>query len=199
MPDLGRYARELRARLWKPPVDEEVRDEIGAHLEMMEQDLVRQGLTPAQARAAARAKFGDVARIAGDCRDVAETRDREYRFARWRDELRQDVRLAVRRLRTSPRFTLVAVLTLALGIGGTTAVFSAVDAVLLQPLPYAQPGQLVRLYQHGVDKPDERGVVTPVHFVEFRRRTADFASTAALNLYSESGADIGSGDQVRRI
>src|SRR5438105_14813121 len=82
MPDLGRYARELRARLWKPPVHEEVRDELDAHLEMLEQDLVRQGVPPDAARAAARAKFGDVTRIAADCRDIGETRDRERRVAR---------------------------------------------------------------------------------------------------------------------
>ena len=111
----------------------------------------------------------------------------------------RDVRLAIRTLAENPAFPLVTLATLAIGIGGTTAVFSAVDAVLLRPLPYAQPGQLVRLYQHRDDQPNERGVVTPVHFVEIRRRMTAFAAIAALNLYSESGADIGSGDQVRRI
>lgn len=111
----------------------------------------------------------------------------------------RDIGLAARKLANNPGFTLVTLATLAIGIGGTTAVFSTVDAVLLQPLPYAQPGQLVRLYQHRDDRPDDRSVVTPVHFVEIRRRMTAFAATAALNLYSESGADIGSGDQVRRI
>ena len=61
MPRLGRFARELRARLWKPSVEEEVRRELDYHLEMLEQDLAAHGLDPAAARAAARAKFGDAA------------------------------------------------------------------------------------------------------------------------------------------
>src|SRR5581483_1936075 len=113
--------------------------------------------------------------------------------------IRRDVAFAVRALASKPAFTLVTLATLAIGIGGTTAVFSAVDAVMLQPLPYSEPGQLVRLYQHRDDQPNDRTVNTPVHFVEFRRRVGEFAATAALNLYSESGADIGSGDRARRI
>src|SRR4051812_4245441 len=108
MPDLGRYARELRARLWKPSVQDEVRDELDAHLDMIAQDLVARGMSPDAAREAARARFGDVARIEATCRVEAESRDRTHRLARWRDELRQDLRFATRRLRASPRFTLVA-------------------------------------------------------------------------------------------
>jgi predicted permease len=199
MPELGRFARELRARFWKPSVPEEVRDELDAHLEMLERDLVAGGMSPAEARRAARAKFGDVARIEASCRDTAEGRDRERFRARWRDELRQDLRFAVRRLRTSPRFTLVAVLTLALGIGGTTAVFSAVDTVLLQPLPYARPGQLVRIYQTELRNPTAKQFVTPVHFLAYRSRLASLDALAAVLTYDAVGADVGSGDDARRI
>ena len=78
-------------------------------------------------------------------------------------------------------------------------VFSAVDAVLLQPLPYQQPGQLVRLFQGDTKRGDSRGVVTPVHYLAFRREMTSFEATAALYLYSETGGDIGTGDGVKRI
>jgi len=91
------------------------------------------------------------------------------------------------------------VLTLAVGIGGTTAVFSAVNAVLLAPLPYAQPGQLVRLYQTSVNAPSDKGFVTPVHFVEIRRGMSSFASVAAVITYDVAGADVGSGERAHRV
>jgi putative ABC transport system permease protein len=78
-------------------------------------------------------------------------------------------------------------------------VFSAVDAVLLQPLPYQQPGQLVRLYQSWTQNPQYKGFVTPVHYVAIRDQVASFDGAAAIGTYSAVGADIGSGDDVRRI
>jgi predicted permease len=110
-----------------------------------------------------------------------------------------DLAFAVRTLRRAPAFTIVAVLTIAIGIGATTAIVSAVDTALLQPLPYQQPGQLVRLYQNDSLNPTDRGFVTPVHFVELRRRLSSFSSLAAIYTYDEEGADIGVGDRARRI
>ena len=186
--DLVERARSL---LFHSRDERELDEELRIHMEMEAEYRRRSGAPDEIARRASAIALGGIERVKDDVRDARGTR---ALHDSWRD-----IGYAARTLAKNPGFTIVTVATLAIGIGGTTAVFSAVDAVLLQPLPYAEPGQLVRLYQHGVDKPDERGVVTPVHFVEFRRRTADFASTAALNLYSESGADIGSGDQVRRI
>jgi predicted permease len=101
-------------------------------------------------------------------------------------------------LSRSPGFAIVAILTLAIGIGGTTAVYSAVDAVLLQPLPYQQPGQLVRLFQNELEHPDARYFVTAVHYLAFRKLSS-FEATAAVYTYGETGADIGNGDRARRI
>jgi len=110
-----------------------------------------------------------------------------------------DLEFAVRTLKRAPAFTIVAILTIAVGIGATTAIVSAVDTALLQPLPYQQPGQLVRLYQNDVLNPADRGFVTPVHFLELRRRLSSFSSMASISTYSETGADVGTGDAARRI
>ena len=80
--------------------------------------------------------------------------------------------------------------TLGLGIGGTTAVFSVVQAVLLAPLPYEQPGQLVRFYQQEPDKPDTRDVLAGTHFTFLREHAASFEDVAALANYRETGLDL---------
>jgi putative ABC transport system permease protein len=111
----------------------------------------------------------------------------------------QDVQFAIRTLRRSPAFAAVAILTIAIGVGATSAIASAVDAALVQPLPYQQPGQLVRLYQADTAHPNDRNFVTPVHYLAFRSRLASFSAVAAIFAYSESGADIGTGETARRI
>ena len=117
----------------------ELADELRAHLEMAEADRIARGESPDHAAANARREFGNV----GLVQEIA--RDEWGRFGVWTEQLGQDVRFALRALRHAPAFAAVSILTIALGTGATTAIFSVVNATLLHPLPYAKSEQLVRL------------------------------------------------------
>ena len=184
MARFGRFSRELRARLWKPSVDEEVRRELDYHLEMLEHEFRASGLDPAAARAAALARFGDTARIGDTCRDIGTQRDREHERSEWLAELRQDTRYALRQLRGNPRFTLVAVLTLAVGLGAVTTIFGIVNAVLLRPLPFADPDRLVLAWEttplgrdFAVSEPD---------YLDWRERSKRFSAIGAYSFRTPS-------------
>lgn len=177
MPELGRYSRELRARLWKPSVTDEVSDEIRAHLEQLEQDLVASGYSPDAARAEARRKFGNLAGIEAECRDIGERRDEEFRRQRWFDEMRQDVRQALRQLRLSPRFAFAAIATLATGLGASTTIFSLANAVLFRPLPYTQSDRLLLVNE--VTPEGKTFSVSEPNYLDWVGRSRSFASWAA--------------------
>ncbi|MEO8294031.1 MAG: ABC transporter permease [Gemmatimonadota bacterium] len=111
------------------------------------------------------------------------------------ETLLQDVRFGFRTLIKNPGFTSVAVLTLALGIGATTAIFSVVNGLLLRPLPYTHPEQLVTLWEHNIPNENPKNVVSPGNFLEWRRRATLFQDVAA---YSDWSFNLtGSGEPER--
>src|SRR6266498_1986028 len=125
----------VRATLRRSRLDDELDDELREHLAMLQERFVRNGMDPSEAFYAARRQFGGVTQV--------KEQLMERRTMPLAEDVARDVRHAARGLWRSPGFSLTVILTLALGIGGNTAVFSVVDQLLLRPLPYPNGDQLV--------------------------------------------------------
>ena len=168
--------------------DAERARELEAHLEIEAQENIARGMTAEEARYAARRKLGNVTQIREEIR-----RMNSIRFL---DTLWQDVRYAARVLRKSPGFTAVAVLTLALGIGVNTAMFSVIDAVLLRPLPFPEPNRLV--WAFGKFSQSNQAGVSPPDFLDYRSSAQTFEQFAALQGH-EGFANISGGDKPELV
>jgi putative ABC transport system permease protein len=159
---------------------EELDEEIRLHLELRAERLTGEGMPPEVARAEALRRFGEMDEVRRKLRRAAWQREARVQFREWLGGLAQDVRYAVRRLRRTPAFTVIAVLTLALGIGANTAIFSVVHSVLLKPLPYADPDRLLVVYETDRNSGTVREPAAVQNFLDLRERTRTFESLAAF-------------------
>jgi len=148
------------------------------HLESAERDLVATGLSPQAARREARRRFGDPQHYRQACRQIDRRHRRTGRRGAMLVELGQDLRLALRTLSKSPGFTAAAILTLALGIGANTAIFSVVYGVLVKPLPFQEPERLVRLYEINPNRGWDRATLSGANFLDMQGLKS-FASVTA--------------------
>ena len=150
---------------------EELDQDIGDHIERETQDNIERGMSPEEARYAAVRKFGNVTRVKEETREVWSVV--------WLEQLLADIRFGLRMLRKSPGFTAVAVLTLALGIGANTYIFSVVDALLFRPMEFPDPGRLVALWERLPSAGVDRNEVAPANFIDWKDQNHVFDHIAA--------------------
>jgi putative ABC transport system permease protein len=166
---LRRTLAKLCALFHREAID--LPEEIQSHLAMEEADNLARGMTAEQARLAARQRFGNVTLIEERTRDMWTWTNLEM--------LKMDVLYGLRQLRRSPGFAIVAILTLALGIGANTAIFSVVNAVLLQPLPFIAPDRLVSGFETEAAPGDYP--VNQADYLDWQARSHTFDSTSGYS------------------
>jgi putative ABC transport system permease protein len=151
-------------------LDREAREELRQHVEQAAAEKIEAGADPAAAWREARLELGDP--------EEAREQLREARTGYWLDEAAKDLGYTVRLLRKRPGFAAVCVVTIALGVGASTALFAVVDAVLLKPLPLPDPGTLVRIYDANLAKNEPKTGVTTGNLVDWRRRAGTLRGLA---------------------
>jgi putative ABC transport system permease protein len=166
----------FRTLFRKQQTEQELDDELRSYLELTTAENERRGLSPADAAAQAHRDLGGMEQVKESVRDVRAGVSLEI--------LAQDVRYAIRSLRKNPAFATVAILTLALGIGANTTIFSVVNGVLLKPLPYPDPARLVTLWESHPTWGPFLGVA-PANFYDWRAQNSSFDKMAALDPYPD--------------
>jgi putative ABC transport system permease protein len=173
----------VRALIWRSAAERELEEELAFHLDKETEKNLARGLSPKAARREAYRRFGGVER--------QRERTREAWGVRGLEELARDVRLGARRLARTPAFTVAATSTLGLGIGGTSAMFAVVNALLLEPLPYPEHGRLVRV--------SSEAMITPANLAEWRAGVGALEEIGAFRLGTGVGSNVLTGAGAARV
>ena len=186
-------SRRIKSLLSKESKNAELSDELQFHLEREIEQNVADGMSPEDAKTAARASFGSVPEITEECYRARGTA--------WIEDFQQDVRYGLRNMMKHRSFSVVTILTLALGIGACTAVFSLMDAVLFRSLPYGNAEQLVYLYTPSVELLRvgvPASVFNPSYadFQDFKKRSKSFSATT---MFQTTAFNFSEGDQLERV
>ena len=184
--------KRLRSLLWRVPIEQEVHDELAHHAEMRAQELIDRGINPAEARVLARRRLEN-GKVEAVLTQLGRQRNESWARRDWIDEFRQDLRFAWRQCATRPGFTLAAVLTLVLGLGATTAIFSVVHAVILKPYAYADPDRVLLAFSTWRGN---RGSWSVGNFEYFRQRVTSAEEFAADRGASFNLSDNGEPERI---
>ena len=186
MTTITRFIRRLRAFVFRTATERDLDREVAFHLERATERNVRLGMSPDEARHEARRVFGPV--------EVMKETHRDGRGTRWLDDLIADVRHGLRLVVRAPSLSVAAIITLALGIGANTAIFSAVDAVLLKPLPFADPDRLVMLWESNVERGWVNETAAPANVLDWQERVASFDGLGAYSSFTNGVTLTGVGE-----
>lgn len=178
---LRRGVGRLAALVRKRRLDRELEDEILAHLELAEREGLARGLSPEEARRAARLSFGGIEQV--------KEEHREGRSIQWVETLLRDFRYGMATVRRAPGFSAVVIGVLALGIGANVAMFSVVDAVLLTPLPFAEPSRIVGVWE--APRPGVVNATSAPDFLDWKRLATVFEALSAEQSISAALANQG--------
>src|SRR5262245_15496116 len=183
-------------RFWGKDIRGDLDDELDFHIESRIQEYVASGMEPDRARTLAHQRFGNRDQVRQNCELIDQQLEKKRSRTDMWGAFMQDLRYAVRNLGRNPGFTTVAVLTLTLGIGANSAIFSVVNGVLLRPLNYRDSERLVRLFTafHGAG--EDRFSVSQPEFMDYKGLTALFENTAA---YTGAGFTLTGDGEPERI
>jgi putative ABC transport system permease protein len=186
---LNKLRLRLQALFFKSRLEEELDEEVRFHLEREVEENIARGMSPEEARMAALRSFGGVERVKEESRDE--------RGVRLLEEIWQDLRYGVRMFSSCPGFTLAAIIALALGVGANTAIFSVVNALLIRPLPYKDPDQLVMVWEHYQKDGSPHNLAAPANLIDWKEQNHSFEGMAAFS--TPTSHNFTGGDAPERI